>query len=251
MHESGMLAPLGHSARGLLYPRFGSSTREETMRIHRRKGGVTLIEIAVILAIAGILAALAVPLLQDTRSTLRVKRAARDLADILLLARGEAIRTSTNHIVFFWLDAQGNALVDPAGNRAAAALISDNDADGVFDPGELVQWVPADPALAWGVGPAGPIGTPPGDPDPNNTFTLGWTFHDTANNPTQWVVFNPDGIPRGFSIAPFNDGGAAGVGTGNGGAYVTDGRHDYAVVLNALGGVRVHTFDPSLNAWRN
>lgn len=220
----------------------------------KRHAGLTMVEIVIVVAVIGILAAITGPLLQNMRDSFRVKQAARDLSDLLMVARAEAIRSGTNHIVFFWFDAQGNALTDPAGNRAVAVLIADNDVDGLIDAGEVVQWVLVDPNSAvvnWGVGAAGV--SVPTDPDPNGTFATGWTFRDTAAPPnaTQWVVFNPDGIPRGFSIGPFDDGGAAGIGTGAGGAYVTDGQRDYAVVLSALGTVRVHNFNPGANQWRN
>lgn len=223
----------------------------DTMQLTRRQVGVTMIEMMVIVAIIGLLAAVSVPLFQQTRSALRVKAATRSMADLLVLARTEAIRTGVNHAVYFWVDPLGGALTDPAGNRVAAVLTADADTDGLIDAGEMVSWVPADPLLAWGVGPAAGVGPPTTDPDPNNQFTSGWTFRDPNGNDIQWVVFNPDGIPRGFSVGPYDDGGAAGIGGGNGAVYVTDGSRDYAVVLTALGSVRVHVFDASQNQWRS
>ena len=40
------------------------------------------------------------------------------------------------------------------------------------------------------------------------------------------------------------------LGSGNGAAYVTNGERDYAVVLNPLGGVRVHVWDRQAGAWQ-
>ena len=65
------------------------------------------------------------------------------------------------------------------------------------------------------------------------------------------MSFRPDGLPRGFKVGPYDDGGAAGIGGGGGGVYVTNSERDYAVVLQPMGTVRVHPFDRSTATWRN
>ena len=75
--------------------------------------------------------------------------------------------------------------------------------------------------------------------------------HDDAGppdgDPARWVAFQPDGIPRAFTDGPLLTGA---VGTGNGAVYVTDGNRDFAVVLTALGAIRVHAFDKGAGTWR-
>ena len=84
---------------------------------------------------------------------------------------------------------------------------------------------------------------PGGDPD----FAC-CTFTDPAGNPSRWVVFLPDGMPRAFSTGPFA---AGAVGAGGGAVYVSSGTRDYAVVLAPLGGVRVHSWNRGASAWTN
>lgn len=223
------------------------------MNTTRRRAGFGMVEIMVVVAIIAVLAAMTVPSFQRWRTDQRVKEAVRAIADLLAVARAEAIRSGQNHAVFVWLDAQGNPLQDAAGNRVAALLINDADADGVIDANETLLTVPLDTSgtLNWGVALAGAAGPPPTDPDPNASFATGFTFVDPAGNPAQWVVFGPDGIPRAFSVGPFTTGP---VGTGGGGVYVTNTDRDYAVVLSPLGGLRVHPFDPTRGAsgqWGN
>lgn len=58
-------------------------------------------------------------------------------------------------------------------------------------------------------------------------------------------MFRGDGIPVTFD-AGCNVGT---IGSGNGAVYVTNGDRDYAVVLTALGAVRVHAWNAVEGAW--
>ncbi len=227
------------------------------MRAARGRAGFSMIELMVAVAIIGVLSALTVPRFQRWQRDLRVRAATRSMADLMQLARAEAIRTRVNHPVFFWLDPAGNPLLDGAGNRLAALMVQDTNGNGLADPGENRVTVLADPTgtLNWGSTQAAVTGPPATDPDPLGLCCGagfgGFTFVDPANNPAQWVVFLPDGIPRAFSVAPFV---TAGVGSGAGGVYVTNTNRDYAVVLSPLGATRVHPFDATQGAsgqWLN
>jgi prepilin-type N-terminal cleavage/methylation domain-containing protein len=215
--------------------------------------GYSLIELMIVVVILGIMAGIVATVLARGAADQRAKAAARSVADLMQLARTEAIRTGVNHAIFFQADAADGALQNNSGQAVAALLIADADADGVPDAGEYKGSVPFDDtnSLSWGGTFAdsaapndNPVGTfPATDPD----FSC-CTFTDPGGNPARWVVFLPDGMPRGFSTGPF----AAGpLGEGGGAVYVTSGRRDYAVVLAPLGGVRVHGWNPTKDAWSN
>jgi len=64
-----------------------------------RQTGFTIIELMVVLTIAGIITAMALPYMRDTILTQRVRAAVTEAHLSLLLARSEAIKRNTNIIV--------------------------------------------------------------------------------------------------------------------------------------------------------
>jgi type IV fimbrial biogenesis protein FimT len=61
----------------------------------KRSNGFNLIELVVVIAIIGILSAIAVPSFTDTVSSMRTKAAASDLYMALIKARSEAVKRNT------------------------------------------------------------------------------------------------------------------------------------------------------------
>lgn len=224
------------------------------MRRSARDGGFTLIEIMVTIAMIGALAAISVTLMRGSLESARAKGGVRALADLLSLARAEAIRTGDNHIVFFSQDAQDNGLSGPSGGAAAALLIRDLDNDGEVDNGERIAAVNVDStgSLSWGSAFAAASSDKAPEDNPGATFPasdadfLCCTFLEPDGQPARWVMFMPDGMPRSFELGPLDVGD---IGSGGGAVYITSGERDYAVVLAPLGGVRVHTFDRGGNTW--
>jgi prepilin-type N-terminal cleavage/methylation domain-containing protein len=221
-----------------------------------RSRGYTLIETMIVVAIIGVMAGIIATVFARRAGDNRAKAAVRSVADLILMARTEAIRTGTNHALFLQMDAGGNPLLDSGGAPVAALLIADADADGVPDAGEYRAAVPFDDtgSLQWGSTFAAVTSTAAPNDNPGGVFPAAdpdfacCTFTDLAVNPARWVVFLPDGMPRAFSTGPFASGP---VGAGGGAIYVTSGTRDYAVVLAPLGGVRVHSWNQGADAWTN
>jgi prepilin-type N-terminal cleavage/methylation domain-containing protein len=220
----------------------------------RRKGGFTLIEVMIIVAVIGVMTALAASVVGRRIGDQRAKAAVRSVANLMQLARSEAIRTGTNHVVYFQLDPADAPLVDNTGAPVAALMTRDADNDGIPDASEYRASMPFDQtnSLSWGstfaavgsdVAPNdNPGGTFPAT-DPNFSCC---TFQTPAGNDQRAVLFMPDGVPRAFSTGPFAMGP---VGGGGGAVYVTSGTRDYAVVLTPLGSARVHSWNRGADAW--
>jgi len=229
-------------------------------RNHPRGRGFSLVELMVILGIVSALILVGAPYLRDAARHTRLKAATRDLAGALHYARAQAIRTRTNHVVMFGTTPNGNPL------PAAAIILTDTDADGEIDIGETVQFVPRDAGREFqgiprttGYGKTAAVGVPADAPDPLNVFNGATdavaSFQSPAGDNVNQIVFPPDGIPRTYDTGPPFDLGT--VGSGAGAIYLTNGDpatgapgRDYAIVLQALGGVRVTQWDPIAGAWQ-
>ncbi len=214
----------------------------------------SILEIVITLSIVSVLAAVGVWSLTSTLADTRARSAARSIADLLVLARGEAIRSGTPHLVFFGLDAAGAPLTGAGGQPAAGVVIRDDNADGLVDPGEIVAAIPLETsaALAWGSALASIGSTAAPDDNPDGEFPEAGDFvccsftQPDGDSAARWVAFLPDGTPRAFTTLPFEAGDIA---SGNGSVYLTSGSRDYAVVVAALGGVRLHAWNAGLSAW--
>lgn len=219
----------------------------------RRQDGMTLIEIVVVLAIIGAVAALSIPRLDAWFDNLRVKSAARAASDAFQLARSEAIRTGHNHVVFFGppgtTDPDGNPVAKANGDWVPILVIDDGAptaANCQIEDGERIHYVEAEEGVSWGV--SGATGAVPIDGG-TGPYASGSSFADPTNTPVPWVLFRPDGVPVVFTGAGANCGTIATTGSGKGALYVTNGHLDYAAVLSPLGGVRIHAWQAEGSAW--
>ena len=233
-------------------------TREAThRRLRRALAGFTLIEMMVAIGIAALIMALAIPGIAEWAETQRARGAARSLADLLILARSEAMRTGRNHVVFFGNPGQ----TDPSGNDVefggswVPALAIDDGAPAASNcaigGGEAVEAVGAVDGMGWGVSAAtAPVPTDAGTAPFNPGG--GWdgaTFADPDGVKANWVLFRPDGVPVTFTGAPGSCGTIGTYGTAGGAFYVTNQQRDFSVVLSPLGAVRLHLWNEAGAGW--
>jgi type IV fimbrial biogenesis protein FimT len=210
------------------------------------EAGVTLLEVVVVVAIMAVLSALAVPNLRQWREDQRIKSVARTVADAMGLARAEALRTGSNHIVFLGSDINLNDLEDGQGNPLVVVL-NDADADCDVDGTEARRNYALDAGLDLDLGVNSASAAHPLDTG-DGSFGDGFTFFqpDAGNPEARWVLFRPDGVPVGLT-----DSCAAGnVGTGGGALYIHNSNRDFAIVLTPLGSVRVSAWEVGEGTWQ-
>jgi type II secretory pathway pseudopilin PulG len=224
-----------------------------------RRSGFSTIELIVVAAILGALAAAAVPSWRAVQANNRLRDAAGDVADALAVARGRAIASGHRFVVYFntglnaGQDICGNLIQDLSGNPVPILVLDDGlpftaNYNCCIDAGEPVQTLNAAQGVQWGVDFA--AAAAPGDADPSNGFATGVTFTNLAGAQVEWVAFGPDGVPVGFSDAGASCS-AGGTGTGGGAIYVNNDRRDLAVVLSPLGGVKTFQFERSGGVWHD
>jgi len=212
-----------------------------------RTAGFTLIELVVVIAILSALLLVAMPAVLNVNANQRIKADARSVADLLMLARAEAIRTGTQHAVFLGADPASTQATDGSGDAVRMAVISDDDGDCRIDAGEAIEWIAAEDGVVLGVTNAS--SDAPNDAGAGNRST-GATFTDTGSTARDWLYFRADGIPVVFSGAT-DCGAETTTGFGGGSIYLTNGERDYAVTLSPIGGIRVHAWQEGANQWTN
>ena len=230
----------------LATPRFeGAKACPETPV--RANHGFTLIELMIVLGIGVVLIALASVQFEEWREVEAARSATRSVEGAFSFARGEAVRTGNNHLVFFQVDIAGNPLTDGSGN-AVPILILDDGRPGsanqncAIDAGETIQPVRIERGVDFGVTAATAAAAIDGGAGP---FATGSSFVDSGGNPATWVMFRSDGTPRAVDAACT----AGALGTGGGGIYLSNQQRDVAVVLTPLGAARSQTWSKDSSSW--
>jgi len=223
-------------------------------RREKARSGMTLLEVAVVLAIVSALLGISYSSLSSWQQNERTSAFARSMADLYRLAATEAVRKESVQIVFLAAggagDPVGTALVD-SGGRAVPVLLLDDGPLGSpgqncrIDAGEETTVLSATNGVSWGFA-ASAGAKAPGDSTAIGTAT-GSSFATPSGTASTWVAFMPDGRPLGFDAAC----GMGQLGSGNGAVYLTNGSRDFGIVLNPLGGIRIHLWNPGAGQWQS
>ena len=226
----------------------------------RRERGVTLTELAIVFSIVGVLVAIAVPNTIRWQRDQRVKGAAHDVADLLLLARSEAARTGDRHIVIYgppgtqdhagYGDHGSERLgaIPRAGRRrrrrASNCKIDAGEARSVIDPVKDVRWgVALATVRAPGdTGAADFCAAAPGERRHHRDARerSGSIMPCSARTACRCASREPS-APAGRPAPPRS--------AARRSLPFTNGTRDYAVVLSPMGGVRVHRWNSAAEAW--
>jgi type II secretory pathway pseudopilin PulG len=214
--------------------------------------GMTLLELVVVLALVAAMLALAGSTVSSWSEDQRAATSARSVADAMSLARAEAIRTGSHHIVAFDIEA-GLAGID-------SDIVIANDgppanSNCVIDGGEIVHRISLEQGVSFGSDPALANGSAaPDDSGASGNQATGSSFTDASSPAIEasWVLFSSDGLPHRFTenaatTPPCDDLGP--IGDAGGAIYLTNGNRDYAVVLSPLGTVRLHRWQSGAGAW--
>jgi type II secretory pathway pseudopilin PulG len=211
----------------------------------------------IVVAIVGVLTMAVVPMMGRSLRDQRARSVAMEAADLLRLARAEAIRTGDHYVVFFGppgtTDPDGTAILHTDGSTAPVLALRDGPpatSNCRIDAGESRRSMGAEPGLSWGVSEASVRA--PGD-EGGAAFSLpqasGSTYLDPSSNSTNWVLFRPDGIPVVFTGTGGGCGTIGRTGTGGAALYITNGRLDYAIVITPLGSIRIRSWPPGGAGW--
>ena len=190
-----------------------------TNNANKEPRGFTVVETAIVVAIAGIVLAFAVPNINNAMKEYRANMAMRQMSDLVSRAKMQAIRDNT----------QTSIAVDSANNRAGIIVFN---TDGTIN---RTDWVGLPQGITFGM--------PPGLSDTEAPIVgvpveRSVSFSRQGSSTTVYQQdFNSRGFPRVTTPGAINA------------MFLTNGRTYRAVTLSSVGEVRKWTWDGDTYVW--
>jgi len=222
-------------------------------RFHDRQG-FTLIELMTVVAIMGIVVALAIPAMTSYKRKEDTRRAAVNVSGMLTNARARAIASGRMTFLLLAEPVDGSVVFQPG---QIAALVTDDDGDlAVTAADTAVAIFPAEgmnPSVSLYGASSTPHSAVAISPDDLSESEPNVDLGALADGSTL-----PDSAVLGVPVAAFSPQGAAVAtdtpaewGTGAGGIYVTDNDNVVlAVLVMPLGSVKMQKLDVASGEWR-
>lgn len=205
-----------------------------------RQDGFTLVEIAVVLGLIGVMLAITIPNITAYQRRQDARSHAQRVADALASARALAIK-------------EGNPYYVLIQSNGSLQIVDDDDGDYQADGGEATSTIGyaagSDPKVTYyGALARPPAATRVPEDGGGAIPDTGTTFPDDPVSGLPAIGFTARGFPVSLPPAIGDPPGA--VGSGAGSYYVTDNREVvYAATVLPLGGTRVRVYRPTLGDW--